>query len=105
MKCAPSFVQQVTTLYGAWIVGGAALPSDEPPRDWDIIVPWESWRDVALLIPGDARPNTFGGWRFKTHTGHDIDIWPEDLGVYIARRGFFKAAYHPKSGLRLVAAE
>jgi len=103
MKHAPSFVQQVTTMYGAWIVGGAALPNLEaPPRDWDIVVPWEHWRSVAMLIPGDARPNQFGGWRFKTHTGQEIDIWPEDLGVYFARRGFFKAAYHPKSGLRLV---
>jgi len=36
-----------------------------------------------MLIPKDAKPNTFGGWKFNVMMdGYQItiDVWPGDLG-------------------------
>ena len=61
----PRMVMAFTHNFGGWIVGSAADPNNLFPRDIDVIIPFSRWREAAHLIPPDAKPNTFGGWKFK----------------------------------------
>lgn len=94
----PSIVRVACHLYGAWIVGGAA--TEEHPKDVDVLVPYAYWSEVAALIPRDAAPNTFGGWRFVAD-GVQVDIWPGDLGE-LAASAAFAAAKSPRTGVLIV---
>lgn len=89
---------------GCWIVGSAADPFNHKPRDWDLMVPFHRWNEVAPMIPKDAIPNTFGGWKF-TVDDVEIDIWPEDLSDWLTKLGLVKWVYHPLSGARFTRYE
>jgi len=85
----PRVVYQMT-VHGAYIVGSFAKKlcgeDIEVNNDFDLLVPLEKWQTVALLIPNDARPNKFGGWRFKTdfQGGEvEVDVWPDTLDNYL----------------------
>lgn len=80
----------------AWLVG-SALTKDNPP-DWDIVVPYNQWYRAAFLIPEDARPNKFGGWRFQVD-GTQIDMWPGDVAFNIAHSSRCDRALHIQSGI------
>jgi hypothetical protein len=77
-------------VHGAYIVGSFAKKlcgEDVDTNDYDVLVPLEKWQTIALLIPQDAKPNKFGGWRFKTdHHGEEveIDVWPDTLDNYLS---------------------
>lgn len=90
-------------LYGheAWMVGSAAVPDCDftTVRDFDIVVPFSHWQQASLLIPADAWPNTFGGWKFLSET-KEVDVWPGDLAWLLTNQAF-KWAWHPRSGTRI----
>lgn len=100
MRQTPPLVSQLTRLHDAWIVGSAAKKETDlsAVRDWDVLVPFTHWQQAAALIPKDAKPNTFGGWKC-TSGGAVIDVFPGDLGELMAAP--CKYAWHPKSGTRL----
>jgi hypothetical protein len=85
------------------------------PRDYDVVVPFYNWGPAAALIPEDARPNTFGGWKCVVRFGYkegvsrklkqavnwaEIDVWPGDIG-WLFQRPMCNWAWHPASGTRL----
>lgn len=106
----PSRVYIICHAYNAWIVGSAAYPvrPGQIPEidDVDVMVPWAKWKDAALHVPDDARPNAFGGWKWtdKDEQGNDVvvDMWPDTLDR-LASKNQFHAAWHPASGLRIFA--
>lgn len=60
----PKLVRKIVGQFtGAWIIGGAAIPGIKKVKDFDIAVSWSDWKEVALLIPPDAKPTIFGGWK------------------------------------------
>ena len=73
-------------VHGALLVGSYAkkLCGEEiETNDYDLLVPLECWQTIALLIPMDAKPNKFGGWRFKLDDGTEVDVWPDTLHNYL----------------------
>jgi len=85
-KMLPRIVYQAC-VHGALLVGSQAkrLAGDDiesDPNDWDLLVPLEKWQTVSLLIPREAKPNKFGGWRFE-EDGIEVDIWPDSVENYL----------------------
>ena len=83
----PRVVYQMC-VHGGLLVGSQAkaiVGDIEPsnPHDYDVLVPLEKWQTVALLIPENARPNKFGGWRFVDDKGNEVDVWPGSLQEYL----------------------
>ena len=83
-------------VHGALITGSLAkymMGEDITPHDIDLLVPLAQWQTIALLIPPDARPNKFGGWRFmvdgKDAKGDpikvEVDVWPDTLENYLSQ--------------------
>ena len=95
----PKFVANICTNQEAWVVGSAADPLSSSPRDWDVLVPFHTWHLVASFVPSDARPNSFGGWKFEVD-GVEIDVWPGDL-AFICRQCAFRWAWNPSLGIRI----
>lgn len=84
MELLPRTVYQMC-VHGAFIVGSYAKKlcgEDIATNDYDLLVPLEKWQIIALMIPEDAKPNKFGGWRF-TEKGKEIDVWPDTLHNYL----------------------
>ena len=71
----PSLVAMLTTSHDAWIVGSAADPDVENPKDFDVQVPYSEWGKACMLIPKDAKVNCLGGFKCKSD-GVDVDVWP-----------------------------
>ena len=74
-------------VHGALIVGSYAkklMGEDIETNDYDLLVPLEHWQTIALIIPEDAKPNKFGGWRFKDDKDNEIDVWPDTMQNYLA---------------------
>ncbi len=90
---------QIYSQTGCWVVGGAADPDNLAPNDWDILCPYHLWSVVAASIPKTAMPTSLGGWRFEINNV-SIDIWPDDLGRYLAEHSRANWVYHPRSGFR-----
>ena len=94
----PALVTKLCHL-GAWIVGSGADPDKkDPPRDWDVFVPYEFWHKAMLLIPDDAKPNTFGGWKCNSE-GIEVDVWPDSLERIMSNQGKF--AWQPELNIRI----
>ena len=75
----PKLIKNLCMIHRAMIIGGAANPeNNEPPRDYDIIIPFSKWKQIMIFIPADATPNSYGGWKFKTE-GTEVDIWPGEV--------------------------
>jgi len=73
-------------IHGALLVGSQAkklMGEDIESNDYDLLVPLESWQKIALIIPEYAKPNKFGGWRFKDDKNNEIDVWPDTLQNYL----------------------
>ena len=89
----PDPVAHILQNFDAWLVGSAV--DNEYPKDYDILVPFHMWHRAVVIIPQDAKPNSFKGWKVEI-AGITIDMWPGDLG-YLAALPFFTAAYHHAS--------
>jgi hypothetical protein len=85
----------------AWLVGSAAAPGADLTlvRDFDLLVPFHHWVVAAMLIPSDAKPNMFGGWKF-INQGNVIDVWPGDLNWLLLNKAA-RYALHIRSGTRI----
>jgi len=73
-------------VHGALVVGSQAkrlVGEDIESNDYDLLVPLDKWQTIALMIPEDAKPNKFGGWRFMDDKGNEIDVWPDRLHNYL----------------------
>lgn len=73
-------------VHGALIVGSKAkqlMGEEIESKDYDLLVPLEHWQTIALMIPEDAKPNKFGGWRFRDDKENEIDVWPDTLQNYL----------------------
>ncbi len=90
---------------GGWIIGGAArylLGEEEgPPRDWDIMIPFSTWPNVAFLIPENATLNSFRGFKFKVD-GIEYDVWPGDLSHLVLQAKIDIRALQPFVGRSLL---
>lgn len=60
------------------------LSEDVHPNDYDILVPYNHWQKISLLIPKEATPNKFGGWSFADDHKNEIDCWPGDIFQYLS---------------------
>lgn len=85
----PRVVYQMA-VHGGLIVGsqakrmvGEVEVDSKSNSDWDVLVPFEKWQIIALLIPTSATPNKFGGWRFETEDGVEVDVWPGSVITYL----------------------
>jgi len=91
-----------------WIVGGAARwllgRADEPPRDWDIIIPLAEWPAAAGSIPRGSVTNSHGGVKLVAD-GAQIDVWPGDIGAFLGQIPFDNRAYavHPSTTTVLIS--
>ncbi len=101
MHVLPSLVCKLTHAHEAWVVGSAANPEADHAtvRDYDVLVPLTHWQNAAMLIPVDAKPNTFGGWKCVSE-GREVDVWPGDLASLMTNRAA-SWAWHPRTGVRL----
>lgn len=82
----PGIVYRYCVL-GAYIVGSQAkyIAGDiEEPEgsDWDLLVPYDKWQIIAMMLPSNAGINKFGGIRFEAD-GVEIDIWPSSVEKYL----------------------
>ena len=85
----PRKVSQMVSC-GALIVGGAAeaIISDDDVafnklKDFDVMAPdLETWYQISLLIPSNAKVNSYGGWKFKIDN-IEVDVWVESLQHYL----------------------
>lgn len=98
----PRLVGQLVTLFDAWIVGSGANPNTDltKVRDWDVAVPYRNWPKAALIIPKDAKVNTFGGWKCQSD-GQTVDVWPDDLDTIVDSH-MNTYAWQPRQGVRLM---
>lgn len=90
-KLLPRLVYQMC-VHGALIAGSYAksLTGEKiKSNDYDLLVPLEKWQTIALLIPPDAKPNKFGGWRFMTPVVDEglveVDVWPDSVENYLSK--------------------
>lgn len=104
-RCLPPLVAQLCELHSAWVVGSAADETMDLSvvRDFDVMVPFTAWQQAAALVPKNARPNTFGGWKCKS-AGRVVDVWPGELGELLTHN-VTKYAWHPMSGTRILKAQ
>lgn len=88
MTMLPAVVYQMC-VHGAYLVGSYAKyllgDIDTKGNDYDLLVPLERWQTIALLIPSNAKPNKFGGWRFYTADAQEVDVWPDTLENYLRK--------------------
>ena len=96
----PVLVGRLVYFHDAWILGSAAHPDADllTVRDFDVLVPPANWQQAAQLIPLDAKPNSYGGWKCLSE-GKEVDVWPEDLGKRLSC-SLNQYAWHPQSGAR-----
>jgi hypothetical protein len=100
-RVLPVLVNKLTYLHEGWVIGSAALASTDLAnvRDYDILISFAHWREAAALVPADARPNSFGGWKCSTPEGAIVDVWPGDIG-WVMTNAMCTAAWHPRTGAR-----
>lgn len=89
MRLVPQVVAQLSSL-GAVIVGGQAKQYAEgempdPSKDWDVFVPFASWRRAAMLLPlRSLGLNGNRGFRLRASKPHgSIDVWPDELARFL----------------------
>lgn len=78
----PKAVLNILFNFDCWLVGSAAKNMDMLSRDYDILCPFHNWNKLCLIIPSDAKPNSFGGWKFSID-GVEIDLWPGDMSHFM----------------------
>lgn len=104
-RVMPPKIHSLVYTYDVWILGSSAytFETEELAKgyhpDIDIMVPFSLWREAALHVPGDAVPNSFGGWKW-TSNGVFVDMWPDELSRLVVMSAF-KIAWHPLSNKRI----
>lgn len=101
MKRLPRLARLILSQYNAWLVGSAADPNNHNPKDFDIVVSWEDWKHVAMLIPKGTNTTLtiFGGLKCISD-GQTVDIWPGNVGdIMLSAKA--KYAMNPQLGILL----
>jgi len=103
----PERVHWLTHRHRAILVGSQARRyanglKPDPKKDWDLFVPYSAWREAALSIPKDARPNGNRGWRFESD-GASIDVWPDDLWRFFEEATSLRGKSGPQFAVDLSA--
>lgn len=93
-KSLPKLSNAICNAGHAWVVGSWGK---EGANDLDIVVPFDHWEAVSAMIPRDAAPNKFGGWRFMDE-GVEVDVWPGDPIRMLKRTG---VSTQPCTGTRI----
>lgn len=96
----PELVTKLTTLCSGWLVGTSAKQSTTECRDYDVYIPMKYWLEACSYIPKDAKINRMGGFKCLSE-GIEVDVWTGDVDDFLASN-YFKCAYHPKTGVRIV---
>jgi len=90
----PKLVYKLCTR-GALLAGSKAKKLSNPEKykdletnDYDLLVPYNKWEEISLLIPRNSEVNSFGGWKFITKDNDgktlvEVDIWPDDPINYL----------------------
>lgn len=103
MNKLPTIVSKLVHCCNAWVCGSAADPNKENPRDFDIVVPYSMWQHAASYIPKNAKPNSFGGWKFldeaSNGTAFEVDVWPGEMD-YLMRQAAAKWFWKPDLNIR-----
>lgn len=102
----PKFVLTLCYSFDGWLIGGAVgyalRETNEHPRDFDVVVPFERWREAALVIPHDAMVNTFGGFKILTEfVGNKsvmVDVWPGTVQGVLTHTAMKPRALHLPTG-------
>lgn len=95
----PELVTRLTTSCEAWIVGSAAMATCKNPRDYDVFVPAKYWQTASMILPKNAVLNRMGGLKCISE-GVEVDVWTGDMHDFLASE-YFKAAYNPRTGVRI----
>lgn len=108
-RSVPELVRLICLTGDGTIVGSAAKYivdgdfNSPTPRDWDIIVPYQSWSSVALILHQSARMNlnSFGGIHAKWEVNGvtmELDVWPSTLEEYLNSGKPSAILYKPRGG-------
>ena len=102
LKQLPTLIRVWATNNGVWVVGSGAHinASIDNLKDIDILVPFHEWHSIAPYIPKDAKPNSFGGWKFTTE-GIEVDVWPGDVR-FLLTSPLTEYVWHPSTDFRYV---
>lgn len=95
----PRFVRLICSVSSAWIVGSAADPYNNKPKDYDVAVPLTEWKKAAPYIPKEAKPTLFGGWKFISD-GEKVNVWPDDVvNIFLCAKCDWM--WQPQSNIRI----
>jgi len=106
----PNIVKTTLSISDGWLVGSAAeqllFHSEKPPRDYDIIVPFNNWQKTILSLRTFPHAlNSFGGMKFKSDFNSsetvEIDLWPQELSNFLNNAHKFTYIYNINSGILL----
>lgn len=78
----PESVFKICYYHSGVLLGGSVDyvigKSDEIPKDYDVVVPLDCWKDAVVEIPKGATINSFGGFKYQ-EGDVKVDVWPDDL--------------------------
>jgi len=91
----PKVVWNWLVTYKAWLVGSSVDwylggGESELPRDFDIMIPPESFQECCRMVDTPVTVNRFGGIK-TTVDGIEIDFWPMHL------ESFFQTSYKDRA--------
>lgn len=107
LAALPALVRSFCHNNDGWVVGSGALYlldlKNDPPRDWDILIPFWTWGVACKTIPEGSPTNSHGGVKMKAD-GITVDVWAGDLGWFFGQVPSTPTyAAHPKSMTFLTA--
>lgn len=94
-KFLPELVRKLGYSCSGWLCGGAVL--EENPKDYDVYIPINHWKEASMLIPKDATVNRMGGFKCISE-GAEVDVWTCDMSDLITAETF-KIAKHLNTGI------
>ncbi len=82
----PSLVRSLCHGSNGWIVGSGAKYllnlKQDPPNDWDIIIPHTHWKAASKSVPVCTLSNSHGGFKIEDDNTR-IDLWTQDIGDFL----------------------
>ena len=85
----PSLVYMLV-VQGGLLVGSRAQDMvhgrEGSDSDWDVMIPFDRWRDIFPMIPSGATQTRSGARRFSGYSDngkYEVDVWPGDMLTYL----------------------
>lgn len=93
----PTVAKQMCFLFDGVVLGSSAEKLYKgyplgPLDDIDIVIPFDQWTKACKIIPGNAKVNSFGGFKFEDG-GISVDVWMDDV-----TRVLFMSPWKGKNG-------